>query len=386
MKKNIKNILACPNDGNTSFRFFGKEVYRDSFLLHDLEDAEILSTDRIKTGLIIAEHSRTAYPISEFVGVMLADNDVDTKHFVAITEKLVDNCPEEVNLILKETLQRLLAIQSNHEGQWNQYEMRYYDKEVSTVELREKMKHSIESEMHWRIFLPRRDQLINKIKGEVRNETVLEIGSGNSRTVARMFNPSENNYNYIGTDISFKRLLVAQSVIQQENFIQASALNLPFKKNCFKAIISFGMLHHLPRPIDAINHCQILIKTGGFFVFHEPIIRPEIPAFISKIMNKIIYTYDHSEHDSKIDFATAIQSFNQSGFKIESIYNSLSVFRSFIEAIIKLFSIKILHKKWVIQTLTFIDGFFLFTFCRLSKMFGPNAVYVVTRKEINVKN
>ena len=183
--------------------------------------------------------------------------------------------------------------------------------------------------MMWRIFIPRKKYMIDVIAEECKNEYVLEIGGGVCRGVSVIFNPVQYHHKYIGTDIAFKRLVVAKMATPAGDFLQASALNLPFKKDTFKCVISFGMLHHLPRPVEALAHCNGVLKDGGYITFHEPIIRPDLPIISSNVARKIFRTYEHSEHDGKIDFDASMKMLESKNHEVVKITNQISTFSLF---------------------------------------------------------
>lgn len=383
MRKKIVPLLKDPNNHQPGFRLFGSIVHRGALQLTNLTYQDLESEDDIEEGLLISADGSTAYPIEGFVAILLSDTDVDLNHHQSLLQKFSGKCPQEFETVLRATLSRLHAAQNSADGTWNREEMRYYDKEVSTVEQRNKMLRAIREVPVWRIFLPRKKHIINVISKEIRNEYLLEIGSGNSRTVYWEFNPSKYQYNYIGSDISFKRLLVAKQAIPEGDFFQASALNLPFLENSFCTVLSFGMLHHLPRPADAVKSSYRLVKANGFFAFHEPIIKPEINLPGMNTFRKTMTTYEHSDHDGKIDYNQVKELLQSFGFKQIRIHKQISIFRSFSETIIKNISRSILNNKSVIKTIEFLDEIPLNTLGRISRRAGASAAFSVFRKTTN---
>ncbi|HMT28122.1 MAG TPA: methyltransferase domain-containing protein, partial [Bacteroidia bacterium] len=238
MRKRLTNILICPNNYQSDLKIYGTKVHRNGAVLYNLDDTQLLEDDDIEEGIIVSDSSQTAYPVSEFIAILLSDTDIDTNHHQMLLEKAVDKCPDFYNTILKSTLERITKHKDTSEGKWNREEMKYYDNEVNTPEQREQMLHSIKNMPIWRIFQPRTKYIIKYLKEKCAGQTILEIGSGNSRTVSWAFNPASFNFKYVGSDISFKRLMVAKKSIPEGDFFQASALNLPFKNDSFYAVIS----------------------------------------------------------------------------------------------------------------------------------------------------
>lgn len=380
MQKKILDIAVCPESHQPGFRIFAKEVLRNNVLLHNLTDNDIQEQDDIKSGIAVSSVSNLAYAIYDFVGIFLSLDDADAKHLSMLFDELQSDIPSFFSDSIKNTLQKIHERHSSSDGAWNREEMKYYDVEVDTGEQRSKMLTSIKEIPQWRIFLPRKKHLIDIIAAACKNQMVLEIGSGNSRTVSQMFNPAHFGYSYIGTDISFKRLIVARQAVPSGNFLQASAFNLPFRENSFKALISFGMLHHLPRPAEAIEHGLNYIVPGGYFAFHEPIIRNELPFINSALSRKLLRTYAHSERDGKIDYNASCAVLQKKKFTIIHQYKQISVFRALTESVLKNISKKIILNKQIISFLEFADRIVLHTVCLLSKRLGPNAMIVVSQK------
>ncbi|HNR20424.1 MAG TPA: class I SAM-dependent methyltransferase [Bacteroidia bacterium] len=381
MRKKVSSILICPNSKKEGFKFYAFELTRNGNSIKDVNDGEINAEDDIKYGVAVSTTSNTAYPIDEYIGVFLSDADVDKHHHKNFLEKYVTLLPADFKDAVQNTLNRIYGATETSDGKWNREEMMYYDAEVETEEKRKKMLNSVLNKPMWRIFIPRKKHMIDLIAPSCKNEFVLEIGGGVCRTVSRLFNPAEYNYNYIGTDIAFKRLMVAKQATPAGDFLQASALNLPFKKNTFQCVISFGMLHHLPRPVEALEHCNEVLKNGGLITFHEPIIRPDLPIISSATARKLLRTYEHSEHDGKIDFDASIKMLESKNHEVLKVARQISVFRALTESLLKKISKKALLSKSVVLWLEGFDKIFLNTFCLLSKRFGPNAVLVVTRKK-----
>ncbi len=381
MRKKLLKILKCPNSNNPELKIFGAEVNRNAQMHFNIENDQLLDDDDIVNGVIICTNSNTAFPISEHIAILLSDADVDINHHRPLLEKISLNISEPFKSIIKTTLERITRLNETKDGKWNREEMRYYDKEINTAEQRVAMLHEIKNTPIWRIFIPRTNHIIKHIALNCKNQNVLEIGCGNSRTVSWAFHPEKFHYNYVGTDISFKRLLVAKKSIPEGDFIQASALNLPFVTGSFYALISFGMLHHLPRPDDAIRHCAPLIVKDGYFAFHEPITRPEVKMPGLETFKKVMSDYQHSEHDGKIEIEPTLNTFNELGFSVLNIAKEISTLRSFTETILKRISRETMKNKTVIKTITMADKLVLGTVGKISKRAGASAVFAVMKKD-----
>ncbi len=381
MQKKLFDIVVCPNSFQPGFILYATELIRNNHILYNVNHPDIMNDDDIKSGVAVSESCRWAYPVSDFIGVFLAKYDSDKHNLKDLFDQLGKNIPSYFLDAINFTIKHIFETNDSDEGNWNREEMNYYDADVDTIELRNKMLHSISEIPLWRIFLPRKKHIIDVIAQQCTNNYVLEIGCGNSRTIANMFNPVENNYSYIGTDISFKRLVVAKKAVPSGNFLQASALNLPFVKKSFAAAISFGMLHHLPRPVDALAHIDEMLSCGGYLALHEPIIREQLPFVDFELIRKLFRTYRHSQHDGKINYESTMKLLADKKHRIVHHYNQISVFRTIAESLLNKLSNKFILNKYLIRFLEFTDQLPLKTVCLLSKRLGPNAVIIVSKKE-----
>ncbi|MBS1765452.1 MAG: class I SAM-dependent methyltransferase [Bacteroidetes bacterium] len=381
MYKRTLDKLICPNTGTSDLKVYSIELTRQNKTEKNLQQDKILPDDDIKSGLIFTSDKKYVYFISEYIPIILNDADVDMAHLKIVAAQMNELLPEDLKADVKNTLDRISSQHTSGDGDWNREEMKYYDAAVDTEKQRQDMLKSIQNDNLWRIFLPRKTNMINYLEKNCKDKWIFEIGCGNARTIARMFNPAEFKYNYIGTDISFKRLLVAKMAIPESDFIQASALNIPLKNNFFDAAISFGMLHHLPRPTDALSEVDKKLKPDGIFTLHEPVYTTR--RFTEKqtdLVRKLFRTYEHSDHDNKINLKETKDELERLQYRILTIapYNSLFrvVYEAFMNRIYKPW-----HKnKAVMKTVLAVDNIFLNTVVKLSNKLGPQAIVITSAK------
>ncbi len=381
MYKKVLAKLQCPNSGTDKLSVYGIEVIREGKTLTQIFEKDILLTDDIRSGLIFSSNLKFVYPIYEFIPILLNDSDNDMVHLNMVYDLILPLTPDNLKQTVLENLNRVKKQSLSSDGNWNREEMKYYDAAVDTPELRAKMLNSIQRENLWRIFIPRKEEMINHFEKNCKGQWIFEIGCGNARTVARMFNPVKFNYNYIGTDISFKRLMVAKMAIPESDFIQASALNIPIKNNSFNGAISFGMLHHLPRPAEAVTEVNNKLLQGAIFSYHEPVYTSrQFSEKQSAIVRKVFRTYDHSDHDNKINLKESLAALKEANHQIVSIVPYNSIFRVVFEAIINRFYKSWQKSKLVMKSVLIIDNILLKTIVRLSNKLGPQAIIVVSKK------
>jgi 2-polyprenyl-3-methyl-5-hydroxy-6-metoxy-1,4-benzoquinol methylase len=91
------------------------------------------------------------------------------------------------------------------------------------------------------------------------DKKVLDIGVGVGR-YAQI--PIENGAEVHGVDLSYA-IDVAKKNLPKLLAYQADLFCLPFKKETFDVIYSFGVLHHTPNPKEAFKALLPLLKPGG---------------------------------------------------------------------------------------------------------------------------
>ena len=381
MHTRILDKLICPNTHLQPLLLFALEINRNQQILSNPDNTSLQPLDDVKTGLLYTADKKNIYFIHEFIPILLNDTDQDLNHIKSIYQEVGNRLPDEFKQAIEQTFSKIESKNLSADGNWNREEMKYYDAAVDTPELRAKMLNSIQRENLWRIFIPRKEEMINHFETNCKGQWIFEIGCGNARTVARMFNPVKFNYNYIGTDISFKRLMVAKMAIPESDFIQASALNIPIKNNSFNGAISFGMLHHLPRPAEAVTEVNKKLLQGAIFSYHEPVYTSrQFSEKQSAIVRKVFRTYDHSDHDNKINLKESLAALKEANHQIVSIVPYNSVFRVVFEAIINRFYKSWQKNKLVMKSVLIIDNILLKTIVRLSNKLGPQAIIVVSKK------
>ena len=268
-KKNLKKII-CPNFGCSHLSIFGAEIVRGKTFMSNLAHDEMFDDDDIKEGVIYNKSAGTAYLIKDFIAILLKDQDVDTINSLDDLKKISQTCSLEVKDVIQKTLARINESADTDESVWNKEEMSYYDSEVLTPEKRNDMVSSIKNEYLHHIFIERKKYILENTAFD-NGSSVLEVGCGNARTIAHLIPLQSYNYPFVGIDISFARLQVAKAAMPDGDFMQASALNLPFKNGCFDNVIAFSSLHHLPSPLTGYKEIFRCAKTDGMLFINEPI-------------------------------------------------------------------------------------------------------------------
>tara|TARA_B100001057_G_C22770732_1_gene919483 strand:- start:575 stop:1510 length:936 start_codon:yes stop_codon:yes gene_type:complete len=108
-------------------------------------------------------------------------------------------------------------------------------------------------------------RLPNELKNYFKNKIVLDAGAGTGRFsyVVLKFKPKL----LISVDFTKNSVLEMKNNLKPSKnniIIRADLNNLPFKKNQFDFIFSFGVIHHTPKPKKTFKQLVDLVKKNGF--------------------------------------------------------------------------------------------------------------------------
>lgn len=362
------------------FIVFAYELKRGNQLLSNVDHDQIQDKDDVRTGFVIGNKSRSVYPITEYILSALSDEDTDYELYISLLNSALEYSPSKYKSTIRENIERLIQCNCEQSGDWNRDEMQYYDRVVETEVQRKAFCEKIKKEPLWHIYIERERYLLRDLFLP-RCCNVLEIGCGNTRTIDWLFPPRKYNYNYVGTDISLKRLMLAKMVIPEGDFVQCSALNLPFRDKTFAAVFSFGVLHHLENPLQGVKVCFSKLSEGGYFLMHEPIEKPKklLPEGKLECVRKILQTYKHSEHDNDINLSSTLRLFKDKKCIVQRVNFNASVLRTVVSRIFALFP-KINKSKKAWKLLIAADRIFIKLFCFKPNRFGPGCVFVRIKK------
>ncbi len=114
--------------------------------------------------------------------------------------------------------------------------------------------------------------ILNEIIGLEEKSKILEAGCGIGYWV---FWLSEQGHEAVGIDISDKAISIAKNYAKKNNikacsFLNADVRTIPFKKNYFDYIFSFGVIEHFKDPSSILSEFYRVLKPGGKIFISVP--------------------------------------------------------------------------------------------------------------------
>jgi len=112
------------------------------------------------------------------------------------------------------------------------------------------------------------------------NHKFLEVGCGSggvSRHIAE-----KHLLNVTGTDLDPELVQLARENINNSldiQFLEADSTNLPFEDDHFDIVLSFGVMHHIPNWLGALDEIKRILKAKGYLVYFD-ILYPKFTAWV----------------------------------------------------------------------------------------------------------
>ncbi|MBA7480179.1 Ubiquinone biosynthesis O-methyltransferase, mitochondrial [subsurface metagenome] len=126
-------------------------------------------------------------------------------------------------------------------------------------------------------FMSYNQVVIRLLKNTLRNHSdiddmrVLDVGCSDGYLLELIKNKTSIKENQLyGLEIQRIRFVLARDRINNSNFVNASALDLPFKNDSFDIVIATEVLEHLTQPNVYIRELYRVLKNKGFFVISTP--------------------------------------------------------------------------------------------------------------------
>jgi len=146
-------------------------------------------------------------------------------------------------------------------------------------------------------------------------KTILDVGSGEGQNFRYLLaDYCDETTLYIATDISFTGLKLNRARNNHDNslYILCTADSLPVQREIIDVLCYFGVLHHTERKSDILPENGNLLKSGGFILLHEPLIRPA-PVSLSNLLKP---KADESSHEERIDMRKLTAAINDSKLEL----------------------------------------------------------------------
>ena len=370
MKRNVLQRLRCPNS-----HIEGLDL---------VEIAVDEARDDVVRGVLLSRAAMAAYPIEHGIAVLLSDADTDTVHHVALLEECRGACPPDVQVAIDATITRLGKVEETPLGKWNREEMAYYDARNELID--EPGQSEFESKTlrpDWHRLLVRNRTLFRHFGPSIQGRLLLEVGCGTAKTIALSLDPCAHDYDYVGIELSWQRLLHARAIVPDGTFIQASAMNLPLGSDQAHVALALGALHHMAEPLAGLGECMRVVEMGGFIGFHEPMqTRKLIPegTRMHELAERVFVAYEHSEHDKDIDYNMSKALLKTHGFRLVSEEFGATVLGLLLVKLTRVIPVfgRTRASAWFVELM---DGLWGRTVGTVSERLGPRSVVHLSRKE-----
>lgn len=122
-----------------------------------------------------------------------------------------------------------------------------------------------------------RERLFRRVRLAVAGKLWIDVGAGNSFTIADLMHPARYHYRYVATDISEAGLRASQRRTSQTPVL-SSASQLPFAAGQADVVSAFGVLQYLPTWQQTLRAMIDLLKSGGYLMLTRDIAKPRILA------------------------------------------------------------------------------------------------------------
>lgn len=94
-----------------------------------------------------------------------------------------------------------------------------------------------------------------------KSDRVADIGCGGGRATLYL---QQKGYNTYALDLSIRSLLITRSRCKKSSYTCGTNLLLPFKTECFDAVVSDGVVHHTPDSYQSLKENVRILKKGGY--------------------------------------------------------------------------------------------------------------------------
>jgi len=262
-------------------------------------------------------------------------------------------------------------------AKWEDEDIQYWDEQYA----KEPLVKGVETyQITGSRLFPREQQLFKILRKRFKKDDfIFEIGSGDARTVRRLFSPITYDYNYIVSDYSLEAMKYLRQLYRGRGNVfcfQCLGDKLPFRDDSLNAIICLGVLHHMPKKETHLAGLINKLVPNGLLLGYESYEREyQLPHAIKEFVEGI-FEPAHSHHEERINYRNANKLFSRFGELINE-YHEYSPTRTLM---VKLFSNQIEKSAFVTKLCLALDQFTIQTIGRVWKLFGAGGYFFVFRK------
>jgi ubiquinone/menaquinone biosynthesis C-methylase UbiE len=155
------------------------------------------------------------------------------------------------------------------------------EEKCDTMKIGRFEKFFMKREHHKKHTINRARKLMDFIKW-TENQNFLEVGCGSG--AVSLFCAQTYHLNVTGIDVDPDMIRLAQADAHDLNvhFAVEDSTQLTFEDESFAIVLSFGVMHHIPNWLDALEEIRRVLKPKGYFMYWD-IMYPRIPAKIAEL-------------------------------------------------------------------------------------------------------
>jgi SAM-dependent methyltransferase len=122
----------------------------------------------------------------------------------------------------------------------------------------------------------RERNLVRQVHGRLPYRAlVIEMGAGDSLTVAGLMAPARTGIRYVATDVSPAALRTGRPLLGGDTVSAlCDAVDWPFRDRVADLVLVLGVLHHLSDWRAALDRACQTVRPGGFLLLHEAVTKP----------------------------------------------------------------------------------------------------------------
>lgn len=142
-------------------------------------------------------------------------------------------------------------------------------------------KYFMKREHHKKHTINRARKLMDYIEC-TENQTFLEVGCGSG--AVSLFCAQTYHFKVTAVDVDPDMIRTAQADARGKvTFAVGDSTRLAFADESFDIVLSFGVMHHIPNWLDALEEMRRVLKPKGYFVYWD-IMYPRVLARFGELL------------------------------------------------------------------------------------------------------